>query len=84
MLDKYRCQTEAAEAMVAEAERLFSGDGVKQASAMLASHMMSNAIAQLHGVPAAKERRTALRHRLVDVQARIPDEMSVYSHQWGH
>lgn len=80
--DKYRCQTEAAEAMVAEAERLFSGDGVKQASAMLASHMMSNAIAQLHGVPAAKERRTALRHRLVDMQARIPDEMSVYSHQW--
>jgi len=37
----------------------FSG-GVKQASAMLASHMMSNAIAQLHGVTAAK-RSAALR-----------------------
>lgn len=77
--DKYRCQTEAAEAMVAEAERIFAGESARQASAMLASHMMSGAIAQLHGVPAAKERRIALRHRLVDMQARIPDEMSVYS-----
>lgn len=80
--DKYRCQTEAAEAMVAEAERIFAGESARQASAMLASHMMSGAIAQLHGVPATKERRIALRHYLVDMQARIPDEMSVYSHQW--
>jgi len=79
--DKYRCQTEAAQAMVAEAEHIFAGESARQASAMLASHMMSGAIAQLHGVPAAKERRIALRHRLVDMQARIPDEMSVYSHQ---
>jgi hypothetical protein len=57
--DKYRCQTEAAEAMVAEAERIFAGKSVRQASAMLAAHMMSGAIAQLHGVPAAKERRIA-------------------------
>ncbi len=61
--------------MADEAERIFAGDGLKQPSAMLASHMMSNAVAQLHGVPAAKERRIALRHRLVDMQARIPDEM---------
>jgi hypothetical protein len=80
--DKYRCQTEAAEAMVAEAERIFAGESARQASAMRASHMMSGAIAQLHGVPTAKERRIALRHCLVDMQARIPDEMSVYSHQW--
>lgn len=80
--DKYRCQTEAAEAMVAEAERIFVGQSVRQASAMLASHMMGGAIAQLHGVPAAKPRRIALRHRLIDMQANIPDEMSVYSHQW--
>jgi hypothetical protein len=44
--------------------------------------MMSNAIAHLHGIPATKERRTELRHRLVDIQARIPEEMSVFSHQW--
>jgi hypothetical protein len=80
--DKYRCQTEAAEAMVAEAERIFAGESTRQISAILASEMMSGAIAQLHGVPAAKERRIALRHRLVDLQAPIPDEMSVYSHPW--
>ena len=57
--DKYRCETVAAEAMVAEAGRLFAGQGVRQASAMLASHMTSNAIAQLHGVPAPKGRRIA-------------------------
>jgi hypothetical protein len=49
---------------------------------MLASHMMSNAIAQLHGIPAKRDRRTHLRHRLVDIQARIPEEMSVFSHHW--
>ena len=49
---------------------------------MLASHMMSNAIAQLHGIPAQREGRTQLRHRLIDIQARIPEEMSVFCHQW--
>jgi hypothetical protein len=82
--DKFRCQTEAAEAMALEAERLFAGGGQRHGSAMLAVHTMSNAIAQLHGVPAAKERRTALRHRLIDMQARLPEEMSVFSHQWDH
>jgi hypothetical protein len=80
--DKYRCQVEAAEVMAAEAERLFAGQGERQGSAMQVSHIMSNAIAQLHGVPAARARRTALRHRLIDIQARIPEEMSVFSHQW--
>jgi hypothetical protein len=74
--DKYRCQAAAAGAMVAEAERILAGQG--KAAAMLASHMMSNAIAQLHGIPAKRE----LRHRLIDIQARIPEEMSVFSHQW--
>lgn len=80
--DKYRCQNEAAQAMAAEAERIFAGESARQASAMVASHFMSCAIAQLHGSPAAKERRTALRHRLVDMQARIPEEMSVFSDRW--
>ena len=78
--DKYRCQSEAAEAFAAGAERVLAGQG--KGSAMLASHMMSNAIAQLHGTPAKRERRTELRHRLVDIQARIPEEMSVFSHHW--
>jgi hypothetical protein len=80
--DKHRCQAQAAEVMAAEAERILTGQGQRQGSAMLASHMMSNAIAHLHGIPATKERRTELRHRLVDIQARIPEEMSVFSHQW--
>lgn len=46
---------------------------------MLASHWLSAAIRQLHGLPDKKDRRTELRHRLVDVQAHIPDEMSVFS-----
>jgi len=78
--DKYRCQSEAAEAMAAEAEAIFARQG--QNAAMLASHMMSDAIAQLHGIPAKRDRRTVLRHRLIDIQALISEEMSVYSHRW--
>jgi hypothetical protein len=80
--DKHRCQTRAAEATAAEAERILAGEGQRPGSAMLASHLMSNAIAQLHGIPATKDRRTKLRHRLVDIQAGISEEMSVFSHQW--
>lgn len=76
--DRHRCQASAAEAMVTEADRILA----EQGAAMLATHMIGNAIAQLHGVPNAKERRTALRHRLIDIQARIPDEMTTFSHQW--
>ena len=78
--DAYRCVAEAAEAMVAEAERLLAAQG--HHAAMLASHELGNAIHQLHGVPGIRERRTELRHRLIDVQARIPEEMSVYTHEW--
>jgi len=72
--DKNRCLGEAAEALVAEAE-------AKQGSAMLASHFLSAAIAQLHGVPGKKDRRTALRHKLIDLQARVPEELSVFSQE---
>jgi hypothetical protein len=76
--DKYRCRTRAAEAMATEAECILN----RQGPAMLASHMMSNAIALLHGIPATKGRRIELRHRLVDIQSRVPEEMSVFSHKW--
>ena len=69
--DKNRCQFEAAECLVLEAER--------QGSAMLASHWLNAAIRQLHGLPDKKDRRTELRHQLVDIQARIPEEMSEFS-----
>ena len=46
---------------------------------MLASHWLNAAIRQLHGLPDKKDRRTELRHRLVDIQARIPEEISAFS-----
>jgi hypothetical protein len=70
--DKQRCQSAAAEQHVLMAER--------QPSAMLASHILAQAIAELHAVPGQKERRKQLRHRLIDVQAGIVDEMSSFSH----
>jgi len=69
--DRYRCQSAAAEQLVSMAE---------QPSAMLASHFLAEAIAELHGVPGKKERRKELRHRLIDVQAGISDEMSAFLH----
>jgi hypothetical protein len=68
-----RAQSEAAERLVLEAG--------KAPSAMLASHFLIDAIAELHGIPGKKERRIALRHQLIDLQARIPEEMSPFSHQ---
>lgn len=67
---------EAAERLVADAEAAQKG----QKTAMVAAHWLSQAIAQLHGIPDKKERRTALRHKLIDIQARVPEEMSSFSH----
>jgi hypothetical protein len=71
--DKHRCQVAAAEAMVAQAD--------KTSSAMIASQLIGNAITALHGVVSARARRLELRHRLVEVQARIDDEMSSFSQE---
>jgi hypothetical protein len=65
--------------MVAEADRLLTNE--KSQSAILAAHQISSAIYQLHGVAGMRERRTQLRHRLIDMQARIPEEMPVMSHE---
>jgi hypothetical protein len=67
--DRHRCQSAAAEQLVTMAG---------QPSAMLASHILAEAIAELHGVPGKKDRRNELRHQLVDVEAGIPDEMSAF------
>ena len=66
--DRNRCRSAASEQMVSMAEN--------QPLAMTASSLLSDAIAELHGVPGQKERRKELRHRLIDVQAGILDEMS--------
>lgn len=75
--DKYRCQSKAAERLVADAEASLAGPN----SAMMAVHTLSAAIAQLHGIPGERDRRRKLQHRLIDVQARIPEEMPAFSHE---
>jgi hypothetical protein len=67
-----RCRVQGAEALVREAESVLPGS----MGAMLAASSMAEAIAQLHGVAGAKERRKELRHRLIDIQAAIPDELT--------
>ena len=69
--DQHRSQSEAAEQLVRMAGQ--------QPMAMLAASMLAEAIAELHGVPGKKDRRKELRHRLVDVQAGIADEMSPFA-----
>jgi hypothetical protein len=71
--DENRCKSEAADRLVAYAEV------VEPQSAILASHTLAEAIAELHGIPGKKTRRKELRHRLVDIQAQIPEELSVFS-----
>lgn len=68
----HRANSEAAECLVTHAT---AQDG----SAMLHAHFLSNAIAALHGIPGKKDRRTELRHKLIDVQTGVPDEMEVFS-----
>ena len=72
--DAHRCLGEAAEALVAQADAI-------QGSAILSSHFLSNAIAQLHNIPGKKDRRTELRHRLIDVQGKIIEEMSSFTQE---
>lgn len=70
--DKHRSQSEAAEQLARMAEQ--------QPLAMLASSLLTEAITELHSVPGKKDRRKELRHRLVDVQAGIADEISSFTH----
>ena len=70
--DKARCLVEAAESFVRMAE-------AQTQSAMIAANHLSNAVAQLTGIPSQKQRRNELQHRLVDVQRGIADEMTAIS-----
>lgn len=69
-----RCLIAASETFVRHAE------GLEKTSPMIAAHWLSQGIAQLHGVPGMRDRRKALHHKLVDIQAGIPDEMTHFSH----
>ncbi len=68
---QHHSQSAAAELLVAIA--------ASQPMALLASQTLAEAIAELHGVPGQKDRRKEWRHRLVDVQAGIADEMSGFA-----
>ena len=70
-LDGARCQAEAAEVWVREAERL--------SNPLLASHAMSNAIAKLGGLHDKKDRRKKLKHSLVEIQSEISEELISFS-----
>lgn len=67
---------QAAECYAAQAET-FAG---RPHGAMLAAHWMEVAIATLHGLPEVRERRQELRHRLVDMQGAIRDDLVPISH----
>ncbi len=66
------CLVDAAEALVAVAE-------AQKHSAMAETHWLEKAINELRRLPAAKERMRVLKHRLVDTQARVLDEMQSMS-----
>ena len=70
-VDSNRCQSKAADRLTAEAEK-------HKASAMVSAHWLSAAIQELHGLSGQKAKRTRLRHRLINVQAHIPEQMSVF------
>jgi hypothetical protein len=72
--NKHRCQIAAAECLADEAL-------ATNQPAMRASHLLSIAISELHGIPGQRDRRTELCHKLVDIQARVPDEMSEFSRE---
>jgi hypothetical protein len=69
--DKVRCQMAAVDRLEAEAK-------AKSDSPMLAAHFLTSAIVQLNSVKGQKERRKALKHQLIDMQANISDEMSFF------
>jgi len=70
--ESYRSHRQASDQLVRLA--------AKQPMALLGAGLLTEAIAELHGVPNTKDRRKELRHRLVDVQASIADEMSSFLH----
>ncbi|MGO7170135.1 hypothetical protein AB9F47_24130 [Rhizobium leguminosarum] len=75
MPDHYRCRLEAVDTQVRMAQRAEGN------SAMMAAGLLADAIAELHGIPDVKERRRELRHRLVDVQTNLAEEMGSFSQE---
>jgi hypothetical protein len=49
-------------------------------SGMFEAHWLERAMSEMQNVPGTKDRRRELKHRLVDAQSRIIDEMNHFSH----
>lgn len=75
--DHNRTKLMAVEQLASMAEASLAERG----SAMLAASLFSDAIAELHGLPNARDRRKQLMLRLVEVQADIQDEMRSFSQE---
>jgi hypothetical protein len=69
--DRDRCLGRAADVLEEHAEAIGG-------SAMLASHFLAQAITQLGRIPGQRERRKALRHKLIDVQANVIEDMNSF------
>jgi hypothetical protein len=72
--ERDRCLSRAADVLEEQAEAVGG-------SAMLASHFLAQAITQLGRIPGQRERRKALRHRLIDVQANVIEEMNSFGQE---
>jgi hypothetical protein len=66
--DRDRCLSRAADILEEQAE-------AAGGSAMLAAHFLAQAITQLGRIPGQRDRRKALRHKLIDVQSNAIEEM---------
>lgn len=72
--DAERCWIAAAECLVSLAESQTS-------SAMFSAHWLGIALSEYQKVKGHRDRKTALRHKLIDTQALITEQMSSFSHQ---
>lgn len=72
-----KMQEEATRCQVNASERLEAHSKSYSGSAMMEAHFLLNAIAQLSGVPNQRDRRAKLKHKLIDVQSRISEELAV-------
>jgi hypothetical protein len=75
--DRNRCKLAMVDTLVRMAEKSLT----ERQSAIIAASFLSDAISELHGLPDVREKRKALKHRLIDVQAGIPDEFQSFSHE---
>lgn len=75
--NEFRCIGNAAECYVRQAEIFETEPG----NAMQAAHWLTSALQTYHGYSQARDRRVEIRHKLVEIQERIPDEMSSHSHE---